>query len=322
MCKHILFNNYKHPDHVGVLNQFNSMTFDNDGFGFIAKTKNNILSYKTTLLSDLYLKLGETIASHNGVLDTLVVHHRTSTNGQGANYAHPFYHESSGTYFTHNGVVSVETSKTYDLKTTNDSELLMHHLLDAETPFNTKIVNGYFSCFLVNNHTNTVVVDRTAPIYVSPCGIVYSSHKIGNDWTKIEAKKIDIEPVTGRVLSVTDIELAPKNDYGSGYYSKSLGFKSSYKKSSYLDYDYNLDDSTEYDATPMTSKLDSIIDMISSYEIDDIDRMLLNDDRKGAVEYILELTPYLIGQTVSRKQAKKILKEIEYRFIFERQNYA
>lgn len=212
MCKHILITRFTRDD-MPLLADFADRTYDQCGFGAIIRHKNGELSsMKSLSLPALYLELGAAIQKDD--IASLVVHHRTSTNKDGLDYAHPFEHK--GHLMTHNGVVSVP--KRYDTRTENDSEQLLHHFLD--TDYETKSIQGYFSCFIKNPASTIVLVDDKAPTYTD--GRVYSSHNMGESFRAIKNTMLRLDPLTGHVKSEKPIEVA-KSSYGMNLAHKSLG---------------------------------------------------------------------------------------------------
>lgn len=203
MCKHILFNDFKRSD-IDTLKEFIRLTYDRDGYGSIIRdTKGRIETLKCLDSGLFYAELMHRLMDGN--VQTLVVHHRTSTNERGLASAHPF--EFKDHYLTHNGVVYVPGS--HATKTKNDSEALLHHLIKTE--YDTKSISGYFSCFVLSKSKTTVLVDDIAPIYTD--GRIYSSHQINPEFKKIEKVMLDLCPKTGDVHSKREIELT-KTDYG------------------------------------------------------------------------------------------------------------
>jgi hypothetical protein len=232
MCKHILFNDFNKETDMETIKEFASLTYDKDGYGAMFRTKDNGIGWLKALdIAGFYLELGDTINRHP--IKDLVIHHRTSTNKNGIEYAHPF--EYQGNYLTHNGVVDVPGK--HDTKTTNDSEQLLHHLI--KTDYETKTISGYFSCFIINKDETIVLVDETAPIYSN--GRVFSSHKIDETYMKIECKKLTI-PVNGE-RKIENIEVT-KTGYGQDKAHLSLG---KYTKTDDGDYNYNATESINYD---------------------------------------------------------------------------
>lgn len=211
MCKHILIRDFSTKD-IELVSEFTSRTHDRDGFGAIIRDQDGgIHTLKSLDIGAFYLDVGRWIQS--GHVKDLVLHHRTSTNGAGLDYAHPF--EFRGNYLTHNGVVSVPGS--HDTKTQNDSEALLHHLI--KTDFDTAGISGYFSCFIFNAQSTTVLVDDSAPIYSD--GRVFSSHRLVDSWLKIEKKRLVFD-LSGNLTSF-DIALT-KSDYGYDKAHLSLGW--------------------------------------------------------------------------------------------------
>lgn len=212
MCKHILFNNFSLKD-LGRLQTFSMMTNENDGYGAIIRSKSGVLeSFKSLDAGAFYIALTQKLLQ--GDTQTLVVHHRTSTNEGGLDYAHPF--EYAGHYLTHNGVVQVPG--THETKTKNDSEALLHHLI--KSGYDTEAISGYFSCFILNKTETIVLVDNLAPIYTD--GRVYSSHKLTEHFKKIELVKKTLDTQTGKVLDSQRIKVT-KSNYGYSSMGKSLG---------------------------------------------------------------------------------------------------
>lgn len=210
MCKHIMIQNFQ-PSDMDVLGQFTAKTYDNDGFGAIVRTKSNeLLALKSLCKADLYLRLGALIG-RDSVRD-IVVHHRTSTNKSGLDYAHPF--EFQGYMLTHNGVVDVPDK--HETKTTNDSEALLHHLI--KTNFETTTIQGYFSCFILNHESSIVLVDDIAPMFTD--GRIFSSHNLGESFQVLKLTKRTIMldgKCTDKPIQVT------KTSYGSDKTYLSLG---------------------------------------------------------------------------------------------------
>lgn len=232
MCKHILFNNFQDTD-IDVLKSFISSTYDRDGYGAIIRTKENkIEMIKSLDQSHFYIDVMRALPK----IKDLVIHHRTSTNGDGIDYAHPFEYEKN--YLTHNGVVSVPGK--HDTKTKNDSEALLHYLIKSD--YDTKKISGYFSCFILNKYGTTVLVDDVAPIYTDRR--IFSSHQLDKSWDKIEKTKIWL--VDGVITQVNAIELT-KTDYGMTHYSSSIGKGTSYDYGcDYKGYSYSNVDSFLY----------------------------------------------------------------------------
>lgn len=211
MCKHILIANFSVTD-TTYIEQFTEKTYDRDGFGAIIRLKNNkLLGVKSLNQSAFYMRLGGLIANNN--IKDIVIHHRTSTNKQGLDYAHPF--EFKGTYLTHNGVVSVPGN--HDTKTENDSEALLHHLIKSN--FETKNIDGYFSCFLLDNTSSTILVDNTAPMFTD--GRVYCSHKLNDSFTDLTLVKRVLD-LNGNIVSDVPIQVI-ESIYGRDKAYLSLG---------------------------------------------------------------------------------------------------
>ena len=203
MCKHIMINDFR-PSDLDTLSQFVDLTYDRDGYGAILRTKSNALETIKSLDSgSFYLTLTRRVLQ--GDIQTVVVHHRTSTNGRGIEYAHPF--EYQGVYMTHNGVVTVPGK--HETKTTNDTEALLHHLI--KTNFDTLAVQGYYSCFILDDHNTAVLVDDCAPMHTD--GRVYSSHKLGESWTKLDKVMLFLDPATGTPTHTYPIEVS-QSTYG------------------------------------------------------------------------------------------------------------
>lgn len=214
MCKHILFNDFN-PSDAEALKTFAALTHDRDGFGYIVRTKKGeIETGKSLDLASFYFDLSVRISKND--IQTLVVHHRTSTNGDGIEYAHPFLF--SGNYLTHNGVVNVPG--VHETQTKNDSEALLHHLI--KSGYDTESIQGYFSCFILNESETVVLVDNTAPVYVSEDGRIYSSHRLGEGFTPVSLEKRTLCPRTGLVINREKIKVTVTS-YGSNLSHLSLG---------------------------------------------------------------------------------------------------
>jgi hypothetical protein len=211
MCKHILFSNFNKSTDLETLAVFSDMTHENDGYGAIIRTKSGkIKTLKSLNQGSFYLKLSSAISAND--VESLVVHHRTSTNGDGIEYAHPF--DFLGHYMTHNGVVSVPGK--HDTRTTNDSEALLHHLV--KTGYDTESIRGYFSCFILTSELTRVLVDDTAPIYSD--GRVYCSHKLGKNFSRIALSNLTLDR-NGNTR--TQPIVVTKTDYGREKVGLSLG---------------------------------------------------------------------------------------------------
>lgn len=235
MCKHILFNNFDYETDIPTLREFAQLSYERDGYGAIARnTQGDIWTFKDLTEGSFYSDITEFLLKTPNI-DTLVVHHRTSTNKKGIEYAHPF--DYKGFYLTHNGVIN--TPYKYNTKTQNDSEELLHHLID--TNYDTKDISGYYSTFIVSEDKTQLIVDFTAPIYSD--GRVYSSHNLGSKqkpWKSVQGKHLVFEK--GVIVSEREIEIK-KSLYGQDKAHLSLGWGKPYK-SPYI-----------YDATvPKTTK--------------------------------------------------------------------
>lgn len=211
MCKHILITQFSTQD-LDIIREFAERTNENDGYGAIIRTDSTIETLKSLSLSTFYIEL--TKRALKGDIIDLVVHHRTSTNEPGIDAAHPF--EFEGHYLTHNGVVSVPGE--HNTKTTNDSEALLHHLV--KTNYDTKSIQGYFSCFILTDQTTTILVDDTAPMYTD--GRVYCSHNL-NNYSKLTLTMRTLAPLSNHILEETPIEVT-KTTYGHDKATKSLGY--------------------------------------------------------------------------------------------------
>lgn len=209
MCKHILIREFQVED-LSVLRTFAARTYDRDGFGaIIRRTDNSIETLKSLSAPALYLELGAALS--RGDATEVVVHHRTSTNGAGIEYAHPF--EFQGNYMTHNGVVQVPGK--HETMTTNDSETLLHHFI--KTGYNTKTVKGYFSVFVLNSDGTTIVVDDRAPIYTN--GRIFCSLDLG-EMERIVNKRITFTRDGTRTESKIELQ---ESDYGNDKAHLSIG---------------------------------------------------------------------------------------------------
>lgn len=213
MCKHILINNFQTRD-IETLKAFAARsTNEKDGYGAIIRNKRGEFeTLKDLDASRFYIALTERILRGN--ISTLVVHHRTSTNKPGIDYAHPF--EFDGYLMTHNGVVSVPG--VHQTRTENDSEALLHHLI--KTGYETETVQGYFSCFILSRDNTTVLVDAIAPIYTD--GRVYASHKLDDSWRAVQLKRLTLHPMSGVVMAESDIKVT-ESSYGQDSAHLSLG---------------------------------------------------------------------------------------------------
>lgn len=236
MCKHILFNQFDSEKDIDTLKEFAERTHENDGYGAVVRLKNgDIYTYKSLNQGEFYISMLEYIMK-TPEIDTLVVHHRTSTNGDGIEYSHPF--DFKGYFLTHNGVVQVP--KKYKTKTTNDSEQLLHHLVT--TNYDTKKVSGYFSVFLVSATKTQVLVDGIAPIYTD--GRVYCSHDLSSKNTKFIKLEKSHAVIAIGVTNITPIEVS-ESDYGRDKKHLSLGVNS-LTRSRDIDFDSDFGPSGDY----------------------------------------------------------------------------
>lgn len=294
MCKHLLIRDFSHED-ISLIKEFAEITYDKDGFGAIVRTNNNeIKTIKSVELASFYMDLTGLILTEK--INELVVHHRTSTNGQGIDYSHPF--EFQGNYLTHNGVITVPDK--HDVKTTNDSEALLHHLI--KTDFETKSISGYFSCFVLNEVNTTILVDATAPIYSD--GRVFSSHNLIEGMEKIELKRVVFD--RQGVRTETPIEVT-KNEYGMDKASLSLGFKYHDWSSDYRDDAPLYPVNKKYVYDEYYSNVDKFFEVIN---FRDEDYLLYhcktNKERAKEIWEIAELN-YI---KLSRRQVKTIIGDL------------
>ncbi len=212
MCKHILFNEFQKSD-LETLKTFSERTSDKDGFGAIIRLQSGgIKTLKSLNPGSFYIDLMQQVSRLK--VQTLVVHHRTSTNQAGLDCAHPF--EYGGNYLTHNGVVDVPGE--HATKTKNDSEKLLHHLIKSN--YDTETIEGYFSCFILNPTETVVLVDNMAPMFTD--GRVYSSHKLGDDFHAVTMEKLTLCPKTGLVIDKRPIKVT-ESTWGLNQSSLSLG---------------------------------------------------------------------------------------------------
>lgn len=284
MCKHILFNNFNKNTDLETLKVFTQKTYDRDGFGAIIRRQDgSIDTLKSLDIGYFYISLMELIGENT---DTLIVHHRTSTNGHGVDYAHPF--EFQGHYLTHNGVVTVPEK--HNTLTTNDSESLLHHLI--KNNYDTKSIQGYFSVFIVTQNDTRVIVDNTAPLYSD--GRIYCSHRLFDHYEPIALKHIRI--VNGETDSVNPIEVQ-KSDYGMSFYSKSIGFKDDPMESIHFadsdnvsDFLYAINPSDDLEIMESRSKSDMILAIKNKAYFFGID--LTDDEVNEVYEYFIESNQY------------------------------
>jgi len=225
-------------------------------------------------------------------LSQVVVHHRTSTNGTGIEYAHPF--EFKGNYLTHNGVVTVKG--THEVKTKNDSEALLHHLIKTE--YETETIQGYFSCFVLNELTTTIVVDDTAPIYTD--NRVYCSHAL-DGLTKIALQKIVIDLNNARVMTPI---IVTKSSYGSDKSYLSLGHSYDYRS----DYSFNTPDYGAY--YDDDNNVNDFFQLITTSEENELFHFRTATDLKLSIKDI--------GASLGMRLTKKDIKKIMKYFYFER----
>lgn len=285
MCKHILIRNFTHDD-IPLIDDFIARTYDDDGFGAIMRLKGGgIRTVKSLDLGSFYLDVGRWIQSE--VIEELVLHHRTSTNGDGIDYAHPF--EFNGHYLTHNGVVDVPGA--HDTKTKNDSEALLHHLI--KTDYETKSIAGYFSCFILNDQETVVLVDNTAPIYTD--GRVYCSHGLDS------LKKIELQKIVHRLdgsMATTAIEVS-KSSYGSDKRHLSLGSAQSHDFSAYETIDVNW-----YDDNNADDDVVLFLDSLYERDISRLEACRTVDDFLDEVHRICDYQ----GVTMTEAQVNRLIR--------------
>lgn len=302
MCKHILINQFNPKTDFDILTQFNAKTFDNDGFGAIIRTdRNKIETFKSLDKGDFYIRLIRRAMA--GDIRSLVVHHRTSTNELGIDYAHPF--EFRGNWLTHNGVVNVPDK--HDTATTNDSEALLHHLIKSD--FDTKSISGYFSCFILNPESTTVLVDAIAPMYGD--GRVFSSHKLSDNAALIQCKRITMS-IDGVVLSESDIEVS-ESRYGLDKAHLSLGYQwhsgdmFDYSTGSENDEKFAYDDSRVFDGFYLTKSARELLSYITEGEEE---FLVYARSKREFREYCRELE-YSTGVSLSNKDIESLYRFYE-----------
>jgi predicted glutamine amidotransferase len=290
MCKHIMILDFNITNDLKLITDFADRTNENDGYGAMLRVNDgSIDTIKSLSLAAFYMTLHARLIK--GDITAVVVHHRTSTNGDGLDYAHPF--EYNVIYMTHNGVIQVPDK--HETRTTNDSEQLLHHLIKSE--FNTKSVSGYYSCFIMTPLENGVLVDETAPIYSD--GRVYCSHKLLDSYQKIEKRLISYDNATGHKVLDQEIEVS-KSSYGRDKAHLSLGKTYSvtddrdWKSWTYNDY---------LDETPKSNtNLIDFFDLITDEEKIEFSKLR---DESDALEYI-ERTGTLMGLTLSLAECEEI----------------
>lgn len=281
MCKHILINDFNKDD-FEVIKTFISKTNENDGYGAIIKSKNGDIQtlkamHQGVFYFDLMAMINETMPQG---ISSLVVHHRTSTNGKGIDYAHPF--QLDGYFLTHNGVVDVPNTEAYNTRTTNDSEALLHHLL--ATNYATNQVSGYYSVFLISADRTQIIVDDIAPIYSD--GRVFCSHNLGDNFKRMTKTHVIID-ASGNV-TCSPIETMQSN-YGMDKAHLSLGnTKMRFKEYDSFD-DWNakqyIDDTldNEYDYRA-TSNVDDFLFMLTDNDYEYIAGQKNRNDRILAIK--------------------------------------
>lgn len=276
-----------------MLEQFAAMTHDRDGFGAIIRRKNGrIEAIKSLFEAGFYMELGRVMIDAADI-ETLVVHHRTSTNGQGIDYAHPF--QFLGYWLTHNGVVQVPGK--HDTATTNDSEALLHHLV--KNSFDVSEISGYLSCFVLSETETHVLVDETAPLFTD--GRVFSSHDMGEGFSRISGRHLCLG-IVGQVLS--DVEIAVKDSrYGWQWAGDSIGYEipdSEYSGARLAD-DY-LSQSDLYPVRPDT--FNGFLDCLTPID----ETRILNARTFQEAEAIIDETAAGLGVKLSRETREDILR--------------
>lgn len=162
MCK-IITINYKKPNSnvKKHINRAVSLVTESErsGYGVTILTSTDIYYYKTKNVYQSFLDEGYPIceSEHESTIPesfdfksvlSFVVHGRTSTNEVSINATHPIMHD--GYYMNHNGVIN-STDTFSDLRTNNDTEVLLRSFLAAQdiTDFNSRIT-GYAAFFVAS----------------------------------------------------------------------------------------------------------------------------------------------------------------------------
>ena len=249
MCKIITFNIKKPVDNTFKTKIDRAIELvtesEKSGYGVTLVYSNSIQFYKTKNIKQKFLTKNHALCKNHcestivepikyNELKTVIVHGRTSTNEISIEATHPIIHNEN--YFSHNGVISSKDKFT-DLKTRNDSELLLRSFLKHSTDlekFNSAITGyaAFFNASLVNNSAKiSFYKDSTAYMYLSEseyfdCFATSSYHAL--DLTKIEPLEVLNNIFIDDILtSYNYLEHSglKYSDHEASFASKSLGFE-------------------------------------------------------------------------------------------------
>lgn len=143
---------------------------DDDGFGWAALTKSgrvmgeksiedkprytlNRIRMTAPYLKETYQKIGQ----HSKPQGPAIFHGRTSTNQLGMLNTHPI--DKNNFYLVHNGVVDNEGPE-YSMKTTNDTEHLVHYLSTEGMSGIEKHLSGYFAFGAIDVNSKKLHIAR------------------------------------------------------------------------------------------------------------------------------------------------------------------
>jgi hypothetical protein len=227
MCKILTFTNAKKIDIQKTAEVIGNILLgiERDGFGYAVQGQNNVFGEKTiapNFCSRLEAKnivrlpIVEARSETFGYLDKpmgpAIFHGRTSTNDKGLLNCHPMQIKKWN--LIHNGVVDDHGPK-YSKKTTNDSEDLLHRLLEGIESVENNIA-GYFAfCAIDHNGRLHVGRDSIATLHIAWIEKV-QSYLIGTteDLIKKTAEALNlktgpidlIKPNTYAIFNGNDIE--------------------------------------------------------------------------------------------------------------------
>lgn len=306
MCKVIAFTNAKKLDVKKSAETIGNilLKIEQDGFGYAIQGERNVFGerciadrFRSRLnVADVVrLPIVESRQSSFGTLDKpagpAIFHGRTSTNDKGLLNCHPMQRESWN--LIHNGVVDDHGPK-YDKTTTNDSEDLLHRLIQGIDHVEREL-SGYYA-FAAIDPTGRLHIarDSIASLFVAWCPKI-QSHIFATTESLIEqvtsALKIKVGPIDKVKSDVYMIfalnELVHQQAIKPrGYDSRQAGLAS-------LSLGRSIDRYSE------SERLDSIIDMTSdryAYDraddgptLEDLMRELDNMDDRYTIEYDGEL---------------------------------
>lgn len=158
-------------------------SYDKDGFGYVVSGKDGVFGERYLGTSDCSLGLlkncqpipekfqdifksakGDSFYRYSPTDGALLAHGRMSTNTVVLENSHPHWNDEWA--LIHNGVVENEGPK-YEMKSSCDSEHLLHHLTAGGLTAIETHITGYYAVGAINRKTRELLIfkDRTATLY-------------------------------------------------------------------------------------------------------------------------------------------------------------